>query len=72
MEIIAVDIGDDMKKIMICTFFLLIIILFNNMYANKSSLIAPTRTNDKLIVALDWFANPDHAPLIIANQQGFF
>lgn len=27
---------------------------------------------DKLIVALDWFPNPDHAPLIIAKQQGFF
>lgn len=27
---------------------------------------------DKLIIALDWFANPDHAPLLIAQQQGFF
>ncbi|MBX3709780.1 MAG: ABC transporter substrate-binding protein [Gammaproteobacteria bacterium] len=26
----------------------------------------------KLTVLLDWFANPDHAPLIIAKQQGFF
>lgn len=26
----------------------------------------------KLTVALDWFVNPDHAPLIVAKQQGFF
>lgn len=26
----------------------------------------------KLTVILDWFPNPDHAPLIIAKQQGFF
>lgn len=27
---------------------------------------------EKLTVILDWFPNPDHAPLIIAKQQGFF
>ncbi len=27
---------------------------------------------EKLTVVLDWFPNPDHAPLIIAQQQGFF
>lgn len=26
----------------------------------------------KLSVILDWFPNPDHAPLIVAKQQGFF
>ncbi|MDX1902401.1 MAG: ABC transporter substrate-binding protein [Gammaproteobacteria bacterium] len=26
----------------------------------------------KLTVLLDWFANPDHAPLIIAKEKGFF
>lgn len=26
----------------------------------------------KLVVLLDWFANPDHAPLFVAKQQGFF
>ncbi|MEM9242603.1 MAG: ABC transporter substrate-binding protein [Pseudomonadota bacterium] len=25
-----------------------------------------------LVVVLDWFLNPDHAPLIVAQQQGFF
>lgn len=26
----------------------------------------------KLTVILDWFPNPDHAPLIVAKQQGYF
>lgn len=28
--------------------------------------------NEKLVVLLDWFANPDHAPLFAAEQQGYF
>ncbi len=28
--------------------------------------------NQKLIVLLDWFANPSHAPLFVAEQQGYF
>jgi putative hydroxymethylpyrimidine transport system substrate-binding protein len=28
--------------------------------------------SQKLRVMLDWFPNPDHAPLVIAQQQGFF
>jgi len=27
---------------------------------------------DKLVVLLDWFINPDHAQLIIADQKGYF
>ena len=27
---------------------------------------------DKIIIGLDWFINPDHAPLIIAQKRGFF
>ena len=27
---------------------------------------------DDVTVLLDWFVNPDHAPLIVAQQQGFF
>lgn len=33
---------------------------------------AATPTAEKLNVILDWFPNPDHAPLVIAQQQGFF
>ena len=28
--------------------------------------------NEKLTIGLDWFINPDHAPLIIAEKRGFF
>ena len=27
---------------------------------------------DKLTVLLEWFVNPDHAPLVIAREKGFF
>ncbi len=27
---------------------------------------------EKITVVLDWFANPDHAPLFVAEQKGFF
>ena len=33
---------------------------------------APTAVDDQLTVLLDWFVNPDHAPLIIAQEKGFF
>ena len=36
--------------------------------------VATTSANaaDKLVVLLDWFINPDHAQLIIAEQKGYF
>ena len=33
---------------------------------------SPLAAQDKLTVLLDWFVNPDHAPLIIAQEKGFF
>ncbi|MCI4663938.1 MAG: ABC transporter substrate-binding protein [Neomegalonema sp.] len=33
---------------------------------------APAIAKDKLTVLLDWFVNPDHGPLIIAAQKGYF
>jgi putative hydroxymethylpyrimidine transport system substrate-binding protein len=32
----------------------------------------PAHANDKLTILLDWFVNPDHAPLVVAKQMGFF
>jgi putative hydroxymethylpyrimidine transport system substrate-binding protein len=29
---------------------------------------APAGAADKLTVLLDWFVNPDHAPLVIAKE----
>lgn len=33
---------------------------------------APASAADKLTVLLDWFVNPDHAPLVIAKEAGYF
>ena len=33
---------------------------------------APAGAADKLTVLLDWFVNPDHAPLIVAKEGGYF
>jgi len=35
-------------------------------------LIFPAHAQDKLTVLLDWFVNPDHAPLIVARAKGYF
>ena len=32
----------------------------------------PSHAADKLTVLLDWFVNPDHAPLIVAKEAGYF
>ena len=34
--------------------------------------IAPAGAQDKLTIMLDWFVNPDHAPLIVAQEKGYF
>jgi putative hydroxymethylpyrimidine transport system substrate-binding protein len=34
--------------------------------------IMPIVAAEKMTVLLDWFVNPDHAPLIIAQEKGFF
>jgi len=44
---------------------ILLLTFFNVAFAAEPAL-------EKLTVILDWFPNPDHAPLIIAQQQGFF
>ncbi|SDB02323.1 putative hydroxymethylpyrimidine transport system substrate-binding protein [Bauldia litoralis] len=33
---------------------------------------SPAVAQDKVTVLLDWFVNPDHAPLIIAQEEGYF
>lgn len=35
-------------------------------------LATPAAAADKVSVALDWFLNPDHAPLVIARDKGYF
>ena len=33
---------------------------------------AQTPAKEKLVILLDWFANPDHATLVVAKERGFF
>lgn len=32
----------------------------------------PAVSADKITLMLDWFVNPDHAPIVIAEEKGFF
>ncbi|MCX5496526.1 ABC transporter substrate-binding protein [Kaistia dalseonensis] len=34
--------------------------------------VTPAAAADKMTVLLDWFVNPDHAPLVVAKEGGFF
>lgn len=35
-------------------------------------LALPAQAADRFTVILDWFVNPDHAPIIVAAQRGYF
>lgn len=37
-----------------------------------SMLAAPAQAADKLTLLLDWFVNPDHGPIMVAREKGFF
>ncbi len=36
------------------------------------SLVLPAQAQDKLTVMLDWFVNPDHGPIVLAEELGYF
>ena len=36
------------------------------------ALAAPAAAAEKLTLMLDWFVNPDHAPIIVADELGYF
>jgi putative hydroxymethylpyrimidine transport system substrate-binding protein len=36
------------------------------------ALAGPAAAADKLTLLLDWFVNPDHAPIIVAQERGYF
>ncbi len=50
-----------MYKKMVLPFFLLFL-----------SLTTTAMAETKMTVLLDWFVNPDHAPLIVAKEKGYF
>ncbi|MCP5150323.1 MAG: ABC transporter substrate-binding protein [Ectothiorhodospiraceae bacterium] len=37
-----------------------------------TTLSAPAAAADKVSVMLDWFLNPDHGPLVVAAERGYF
>ena len=45
--------------------------IFTTSFLLLTSSLVHAKT-DKITVGLDWFINPDHAPLIIAEQRGYF
>ena len=51
-----------MKKIIFTSYILLLLVM------------SPVSGNadDKVSVLLDWFINPDHGPIIIAEEKGYF
>ncbi len=32
----------------------------------------PALAADRITLILDWFVNPDHGPIIVAREKGFF
>jgi len=46
--------------------------LIAGLFAVTMMFAAPAQAQDKLTVLLDWFTNPDHAPIIVAKAKGFF
>ncbi len=40
--------------------------------AAAATLAAPAHAAERLTVLLDWFINPDHGPLIVAQEKGLF
>jgi len=36
------------------------------------ALATPAHATDKITLMLDWFVNPDHGPIIIAQENGYF
>ncbi len=49
-----------------------VIRLFIATYAAIFIGLSSANSAEKLTVYLDWFVNPDHAPLVIAQTQGYF
>ncbi|MBW1697736.1 MAG: ABC transporter substrate-binding protein [Deltaproteobacteria bacterium] len=49
-----------------------IITLLSLMLILCDSVIQPAAAGEKVIVLLDWFVNPDHGPLYVALEKGYF
>ena len=45
---------------------------FAAVLATSLTFALPAHAQDKLTLILDWYVNPDHAPIILAQELGFF
>ncbi|MDB5571306.1 MAG: transporter ATP-binding protein [Hyphomicrobiales bacterium] len=41
-------------------------------FALAIALATPAAAQDKMTIILDWFVNPDHGPVIVAKEKGYF
>ncbi|WP_380052989.1 ABC transporter substrate-binding protein [Falsihalocynthiibacter sp. SS001] len=41
-------------------------------FALAACIATPVAANDEFTVLLDWFVNPDHGPIIVAQELGYF
>ncbi|MEM9138571.1 MAG: ABC transporter substrate-binding protein [Pseudomonadota bacterium] len=41
-------------------------------FALAALIAAPATAADKMTLLLDWFVNPDHGPIIVAEEKGYF
>lgn len=48
------------------------ILLAATLFMASHIAIASEKSNEKISLMLDWFVNPDHATLVVAQQKGFF
>ena len=46
--------------------------VFASVLASVLTLSGPALAADKLTLLLDWFINPDHGPIFVAKEKGYF
>ena len=43
-----------------------------NIVAALALTSGPALAQDEMTLLLDWFVNPDHGPIIVAQEKGYF
>ena len=43
-----------------------------NILAALALTSGPALAQDEMVLLLDWFVNPDHGPIIVAQEKGYF
>ena len=61
-----------MKRFAPLLFVLAVLAASPSAIAQPAAVAPPAAAAEKLTVLLDWFVNPDHAPLLVAQARGYF